>query len=279
MIKHSVSQQAIIEAMKVKPEINAAEEIRKRVEFIKARLIESNTRYLILGISGGVDSTTAGRLCQMAVNELNAEDQGYEFIAIRLPYGVQRDEEDAQKALAFIQPSRIMTINIKASVDAMLDDVYSAVNQCGLPCRDEKHKDFVKGNIKARARMIAQYTVANEVNGLVVGTDHSAEATMGFYTKYGDGACDLAPLFGLNKRQVRKLCAELGAPAGIYQKAATADLEDLDPQALDEDRLGVSYDELDDFLEGKPVAESVAQAIIERFRITQHKRASIPTPV
>jgi NAD+ synthase len=279
MNENAIAQRAIIDDMMVKPQINVAEEIRKRIDFIKGRLLESKTRHLVLGISGGVDSSTAGRLCQLAIDELNAKDFGYEFIAMRLPYGVQQDEADAQRALEFIQPSRVVTVNIKTSVDAMFNESYTSLELSGIKCVDEKHKDFVKGNIKARARMIAQYTIANQVNGLVVGTDHSAEATMGFYTKFGDGACDLAPLFGLNKRQVRRLCAELGAPEAIYQKPATADLEDLDPQALDEDRLGVSYDDLDDFLEGKPVAQEVSEAIIQRYRITQHKRQSIPTPV
>ena len=70
----------------------------------------------------------------------------------------------------------------------------------------EAQIDFARGNVKARMRMIAQYEIAGLTGGLVLGTDHSAENITGFYTKHGDGACDLAPLFGLNKRQVRLSC-------------------------------------------------------------------------
>lgn len=126
-----------------------------------------------------------------------------------------------------------------------------ALQDTDLLPTDSAKIDFVKGNVKARARMIAQYEVAGYVGGLVLGTDHSAENITGFYTKFGDGACDLAPLFGLNKRQVREVAAQLGAPEQLVKKVPTADLEELAPQKADEDALSVSYDQIDDFLEGK----------------------------
>ena len=115
------------------------------------------------------------------------------------------------------------------------------------------------------------------LNGLVLGTDHSAENITGFYTKYGDGACDLAPLFGLNKRQVRQIAQYLGAPDNIVHKAPTADLESLAPQKADEQALGMSYDEIDDFLEGREVEANVAKRLTEIYHNTQHKRVAIPT--
>ena len=125
--------------------------------------------------------------------------------------------------------------------------------------------------------MIAQYEIAGYVGGLVLGTDHSAENITGFYTKFGDGACDLAPLFGLNKRQVRQLASELGAPDLLVNKTPTADLEELVPQKADEDALSVTYDQIDDFLEGRPVAKDVTQKLINIYQATQHKRKPIPT--
>lgn len=107
---------------------------------------------------------------------------------------------------------------------------HEALRGTGLLPTDLGKLDFVKGNVKARARMTAQYEVAGYVGGLVLGTDHSAENITGFYTKFGDGACDLAPLFGLNKRQVRQVAAELGAPDILVKKVPTADLEELAPQ-------------------------------------------------
>lgn len=133
-------------------------------------------------------------------------------------------------------------------------------------------QDFDKGNIKARARMIAQYALAGKHNGLVIGTDHGAEAVMGFYTKHGDGACDITPLAGLNKRQVR-LCAEmLGAPDSLVNKVPTAGLEDNDPLKADEAAHGVTYVAIDDFLEGRVIDEKAHAAIIAQYDKTEHKR-------
>lgn len=125
--------------------------------------------------------------------------------------------------------------------------------------------------------MVIQYDIAGMVDGLVLGTDHSAENITGFYTKYGDGACDLAPLFGLSKRQVRAVAAHLGAPHNVITKAPTADLESLSPQKADEQALGMSYDQIDDFLEGKPVSAEVEEKLLYIYERTQHKRVPIPT--
>ena len=125
--------------------------------------------------------------------------------------------------------------------------------------------------------MAIQYEIAGMLDGLVLGTDHSAENITGFYTKYGDGACDLAPLFGLNKRQVREVADYLGAPSHIVRKAPTADLETLAPQQTDEAVLGMSYDQIDDFLEGTNVASEIANRLVAMFEKTQQKRVPIPT--
>ena len=153
----------------------------------------------------------------------------------------------------------------------------AALTAGGLGDLSENIQDFAKGNVKARMRMIAQYEIAGLLGGLVLGTDHSAENVTGFYTKYGDGACDLAPLFGLNKRQVRQVAAHLGAPQEIITKVPTADLESLEPSKSDEDALGLSYDQIDDFLEGKKIDPAAEQRIIHIFLTTAHKRQPIAT--
>lgn len=268
----------IIYEMKVLPEIDPAYEISRRVSFIKNSLLSAGLNTLVLGISGGVDSTIGGRLAQLAINELNALYTGeYQFIAVRLPYGEQKDESDAQDALAFIQPSQEVTINIKTTADALHDTVCRALWSAGTEDISPAEADFHKGNVKARARMMAQYEIAGIKKGLVIGTDHSAENLMGFYTKYGDGACDIAPLFGLNKRQIRQLTEYLDGPEHLVKKAPTADLEELQPQLEDEIALGLLYDEIDDFLEGKEVSAKVEMRIIQIFTQTQHKRQAIPT--
>ncbi|UTW46468.1 ammonia-dependent NAD(+) synthetase [bacterium SCSIO 12696] len=273
-----MNKAAIIAEMQVLPEIDPTFEIERRVNFIKQQLQQSGLKHLILGISGGVDSSTCGRLAQLAVDGLNKEHGGgYQFIALRLPYGVQADEHDAQAALEFIQPSESLPVNIRLGADGIHEETLGMMREHGLLNASDSHIDFVKGNVKARARMVVQYEVAGLLGGLVLGTDHSAENVTGFYTKHGDGACDLAPLFGLSKRQVRQLANTLGAPEQLIHKEPTADLECLEPSKADEAVLGLSYDEIDDFLEGKPVSDEVNDKLIAIYQRTQHKRQPIPT--
>ena len=272
-----MNQADIVAEMRVLPDIDVEYEIRRRVDFIKYQLELSGLQTLVLGISGGIDSCTCGRLAQLAIEELNQDTSSYRFIAVRLPYATQTDETDAQLSLDFIKPSHSLTVNVQPGSDAIHQSTMTALNASGLGDLSDNTQDFARGNVKARMRMIAQYEIAGLLGGLVLGTDHSAENVTGFYTKYGDGACDLVPLFGLNKRQVRQVAAQLGAPQGIISKVPTADLETLDPSKSDEDALGLSYDQIDDFLEGRNIDLAAEQRIIHIFLTTAHKRQPIAT--
>ncbi|SDN31611.1 ammonia-dependent NAD(+) synthetase [Alkalicoccus daliensis] len=259
-------QKEVIAALEVKPDINIAEEIRNRVNFLKAYLKKSGMKGYVLGISGGQDSSLGGKLIQQAVNELNEEEENgkYSFIALRLPYAVQADEHDAQTALEFIGPDKVLTFNIKSAVDASIDQFKEATG--------EEMSDFIRGNTKARERMKVHYDVAAHYQCLVVGTDHAAEAVTGFYTKFGDGACDIAPLFGLSKRQGKMLLKEYGAPSELLSKVPTADLEDDQPLLSDEEALGVTYKQIDDYLEDKQIEDKARENIETRYKQTEHKR-------
>lgn len=263
----ATKQNEIIEALGVPAAFDAGVETRKRIDFLKSYLRTSGLTTYVLGISGGIDSTAAGCLAQIAVDELNLQfgADKYKFIAIRLPYYTQKDEEEAQKALNLISPSDVVDINIGYATDAVMhqfdDDRFF-----------EDTYDFNKGNVKARMRMIMQYAVAGFNNGLVIGTDHAAEAVMGFYTKFGDGAADILPLAGLNKRRVRAIASWLGVPKNLVYKTPTADLEDGKPQLPDEVAFGVTYDQIDDFLEGKEIDIKAASKIISAYTKTDHKR-------
>lgn len=265
-------QREIAQQLKVQPPFADAAaleaEVARRVTFIKDCLANARLKTLVLGISGGVDSLAGALLAQRAITELRAEtgDQGYRFIAVRLPYKVQHDEHDAQACLEVIKPDEVQTIDIGPAVVGLKDNVEDLRD--GEPAQ----VDFVVGNIKARMRMIAQYTIAGARQGLVIGTDHAAEAVMGFFTKFGDGACDLAPLSGLVKHQVRAIARSFGAPESLVEKVPTADLEDLAPGKPDEAAHGITYQQIDAFLHGEPVSQEVADIIIATYRKTQHKR-------
>ncbi|WP_223902993.1 ammonia-dependent NAD(+) synthetase [Lactobacillus laiwuensis] len=259
-------QKEIIKYEHVLPEIDPQKEVRRSVDFLKDYLQENTfLKSYVLGISGGQDSTLAGKLCQMAISEMREEtgNNSYQFIAVRLPYGVQADAQDAAAAVAFQKPDQDLTVNIKPAVDALV----ASLNEAG-----QKITDFNKGNIKARERMVVQYAIAGAHDGAVVGTDHAAENFSGFYTKYGDGAADLTPLFRLDKRQGKQMLKFLNCPEHLYQKAPTADLEENKPGLPDETALGVTYKDVDDYLEGRTVSETAAEKIESLWRKSEHKR-------
>lgn len=259
-------QQEIISALHTKPVIDDQQEIRTSVDFLKSYLkAHSFLKTLVLGISGGQDSTLAGKLSQMAISELREETgkQDYQFIAVRLPYGVQKDEQDCQDAINFIEADRVMVVNIKEAVLAS----EKALKEAGLTL-----SDFVRGNEKARERMKAQYSIAGMTAGVVVGTDHAAEALTGFFTKYGDGGTDINPLFRLTKGQGKALLKALGCPEHLYLKHPTADLEDDRPGLEDEVALGVTYQQIDDYLTGKTIDPQAAKTIENWYLKTEHKR-------
>lgn len=268
-------QNRIAAELGVDPHFDASAEIARRTQFLVEYARAATAGSLVLGISGGVDSSVAGRLCQLAAEKLRSSGLQIRFIAMRLPYGVQADQADAQRALAFIDPDETLEIDIKPAADGMLDRLKAS----GLKFNDRWQEDFVLGNIKARQRMIAQYAVAGATGGLVVGTDHAAEAVMGFFTKFGDGGFDLSPLGGLTKRRVRALALALGGDESLAHKVPTADLESMRPGRPDEAALGVSYDAIDDFLEGKAVDTASVAVIVQTFRRTAHKRALPAVPV
>ncbi|WP_378148051.1 ammonia-dependent NAD(+) synthetase [Cnuibacter sp. UC19_7] len=263
-------QKTIIDELEVKSEIDPAQEVEARVSFLCDYLRATGARGFVLAVSGGQDSSLAGRLCQLAVERLREQGREVDFVTVRMPYRVQADEDDAQLALGFIQAGPGVVINIQNGVDGVARDYAEAVGS--------EMSDFTKGNVKARTRMVAQYALAGERGLLVVGTDHAAEAVTGFFTKYGDGGVDITPLTGLSKRQGKAILAYLGAPARLYEKAPTADLLDHDPGQTDEANLGLTYTDIDDFLEGREVGTPVAEAIEQRFLATRHKRAVPATP-
>lgn len=261
----------IIAALGARPSIDPAAEVEARVDFLADYLAATGAKGFVLGVSGGQDSTLAGRLAQVAVEKRRARGAEAEFVAVRLPHGVQADEDDAQLALRFIKPDRTVTVDIKPATDAMSGAVSQALGGDALG-------DFNKGNAKARMRMVAQYAIAGELGLLVVGTDHAAENLTGFFTKFGDGAADLVPLAGLNKRQGARMLEHLGADPRLWEKVPTADLEEDRPALPDEEALGVTYAQIDNYLEGMEIAPDARERLEHLWRVGQHKRHLPPGP-
>ncbi|MDY6056006.1 ammonia-dependent NAD(+) synthetase [Micrococcus sp.] len=298
-------QQQIIAELGVRPEIDPAAEVEARVQFLVDYLVATGASGFVLGISGGVDSSTAGRLAQLAVERRRAElgvpdavalggptgtpapaassagsspsgagddatpsPEHPVFTAVRLPYRVQHDEAEAQAAMAFVDADRQVTFNVAEGVDGVAAEFARATGG--------QISDYNKGNVKARVRMTAQYALAGAHGQLVIGTDHAAESITGFFTKFGDGGADVLPLSGLNKSQVRALARELGAPEALWSKVPTADLLDGTPGRTDEDELGLTYADIDAYLEGRKVDGAVAERLEGIWLRSRHKRT---TPV
>lgn len=267
-------QRQIIDILRVRPEIDPAAEVDRRVRFLADYLRATGARGYVLGLSGGVDSTLAGRLAQLAVERVRAGAGGdgrahdAVFVGMRLPYRVQHDEQDAVAAVEFVAADETVTVDVAPGVDGLNAEIAAATGT--------ELTDFTKGNAKARHRMVAQYALAGDRGLLVIGADHAAENVTGYFTKFGDGAADLLPLSGLNKRQCRELLRHLGAPRQLWNKVPTADLLDEDVGRTDEDELGLRYDDIDDYLEGRDVSDAVAEVIEDAWRRNRHKRT---TPV
>lgn len=264
-------QQDIIARLGVKPLIHEEEEVRKRVDFLKENVISSRTTGLLIAISGGVDSAVAAALCKRATDELTQETgREYMTLGVFQPYGQQEDIQHSYEVAKAFGLTHTVETNIEEAVDELALEVEHSLKNIG----QYRHMSYRgKGNVKARTRMVVQYALANELNLLVVGTDHASEAVTGFYTKWGDGAVDITPLSSLNKRQVRQLAVYLGVPDSVINKAPTAGLWD---GQTDEKELGISYEDNSDYLEGKEIDPEAKKSLEALYLKTEHKRSLIP---
>lgn len=231
--------------------------IKERSDFLKEYLLYSKAEGYILGLSGGVDSFVASSLVKNA---------GLKLISVALPYGTQSDIKDTLQCVNKLEPYKFITHNIKSSVDHQIYElsINSNIDELSID-----KLNLLKGNIMARERMAIQYSYGSIYNCLVIGTDHATEAITGFYTKFGDGACDIAPLSGLTKDVIYEIAKYFDAPENVLRKAPSAGLWE---GQTDEDEIGISYNSICNYLNGKNVSTEDEIKLENIYRRTEHKR-------
>ena len=226
------------------------------LSFLRHHLRESGRKGFVLGMSGGIDSSLVGKLCADAVGPARVAGVALPEKASGGPD--ERDARDWAKRLGI--EFRVIEIGPMVRAVAKQLDVTES-DRIGL------------GNVKARVRMIALYQVARAEERLVVGTSNKSEYCCGYWTKFGDGACDFAPIGDLYKTQVCEMARHLGIPAKIIEKTPTAGLW---PGQTDEGELGIGYEELDRILFGielQYTAEEIAErAVVDRNEVERIER-------
>jgi NAD+ synthase len=227
----------------------------KLTAWIREQVALAKRRGVVFGLSGGLDSAVAAVLCKRAF-PTNA-------LAIIMPcYSSETDIEHAEAvANKFHIPS--ITIALEGVFDLLLQVIplgdYEPVN-----------KKLAEANLKPRLRMLALYYSATQLGYLVVGTSNRSEISIGYFTKYGDGAVDILPLGNLVKRQVRELAVYLDIPKEIIQKPPSAGLW---MGQTDEGEMGITYEELDHYLITGQAADEVKKKVDARITGSSHKRA------
>lgn len=228
-------------------------------KFLQDYLLDNHQDCYILGISGGVDSSLVAALAKKAVGK-------DKLFCYALPIdSLKADESDAVKL------AKHFDLNYEVvDLTEAYHELVKRYEATGITLDAS-----TKGNLKARMRMATLYAFAQNKHGLVLGTDNKDERYTGYYTKYGDGGVDLLPIAHLLKREVVEACLILGVPEDLARRIPSAGLYE---GQTDETEMGITYNDLDDYLLGKDVDIEVEKRIERLHRISAHKREEIPTP-
>lgn len=239
------------------------EKILKTVDWLKGKVKETGSKGLIVGVSGGIDSAVVANLIKLACPENS--------LGVILP--IKNSEEDLTDAKELIASCGIkgLSIDLTLENESILSKVETEMDGLFNP----ENKKISDANMRARLRMTTLYTIANNLNYLVVGTDNAAELLTGYFTKYGDGGVDILALANLLKSEVYEWGEYFKVPKNILSKSPTAGLWE---GQTDEKEMGTTYHNIDLYLQGKEIPKK-DKDIIERLNArSEHKRTTPPHP-
>ncbi len=205
-----------------------AEDVNSLKKFIKDSVARARAKGVVIGLSGGIDSAVVTKLCADALGPENV-------LNVFMPSRVTPPEDyKTTLELSNIWGTEYRVVDIQPAVDALVAVLLS-----------DAETPLERGNISARCRMTVLYNMAKKRQYLVVGTSNQSEIMMGYFTKFGDGACDVTPLANMYKTEVRQVAALIGVPEDIIAKPPSAGLWE---GQTDEKDMGITYRDLDAIL-------------------------------
>lgn len=234
------------------------------VSWIQEQVQAAHAKGVILGISGGIDSAVVAALCKRALPD--------NTLCVIMPCHSIADDASHAVLLKEAFDLNVIEVDLSSTYDTLTTTISPYLDP------ESSATKLALGNTKARLRMSTLYAIGQSKGYLVIGTDNAAEWHTGYFTKYGDGGVDLVPLIHLLKREVREMARMLNVPSVIIDKAPAAGLFSTQ---TDEQELGVSYNDLDDYLSGKTVSDKSVQLIEQLHIRSRHKRslATKPLPI
>lgn len=240
--------------------MNIEELAEKLISWVKERVLTSGRKGVVIGMSGGLDSSVVAVLCHRALPQST--------LGVLMP--CYSSPEDEEHALAIASKFSIPTE--RAILDSVFDTLLKVLPDDTI---DPAVSLLARANLKARLRMLTLYYFANQLNYIVVGSSNRVELSVGYFTKYGDGGVDIMPLGNLVKAQVKELAGFLGIPQLIINRPPSAGLW---PGQTSEGELGLTFEELDHYLITGEASNKLRGKIESKIAANAHKRLLPPMP-